>query len=124
MRLRVTSLSGGLVEVALSEPDGTASQGKRDPNVQFIHESVNDYIESRGLSIVESTPPLIISSESHYRMLRTCVSYSKTAEVLELANEVVNFDWWNHSDRDRTLSAYPFLEYAVDHIWRHLGRCD
>ena len=90
MKKQVTSLSGGLAEVK-HQKFGTI--------VQFIHQSVNDYLLSKGLKFLisatedigtqASTQPDSSSTgsvigKSQHRLTKTCINYLKLEEVVQI----------------------------------------
>ena len=92
----LTSTSKGLVEVCHSECQST---------VQFIHESVNDFLlRSKRLQTIDSTLAPNISGTCHDRLITCCFScIEMTATVPER----------------RFLWEHPFLEYAATYVFEH-----
>ena len=130
MRLLVTSLSGGLVESVVfndDEPYERTSRFKRNwPGsfkVQFIHESVNDYVRSNGLSAIGSYSAFDIVGNSHSQMWKACVNYFKTEEIRKLADRIEgeHLPWGRKS---KYLDLKPFLEYALVYWWQHLRQAE
>jgi hypothetical protein len=90
------SLSGGLIEVK-HQNDGN------DGNVvQFIHQSVYDFLEQGGLGSLASSP-IGLLAQSHYRLSRSCISYFALEEVPSS----------DLSDPDIMMRNFPFIDYAV-----------
>ena len=120
MDLLITSLSGGLVEVAVS---GESAEAQPVRIVQFIHESVNDYIRSKGLSALTDSPSPGFFEDGHYRTSRACLNYIKTAENLKLAddrNVAIGRDSSVTDQLTRKVFKVPFLRYAGHYLWTHL----
>ncbi|WXC60871.1 hypothetical protein SNK03_006754 [Fusarium graminearum] len=98
----VVSSSKGLAEITKA----------KHPTVQFIHESVRDFlIKDKGLH--ELWPELGADWESfgHDRLKLCCQSYVKFAGTRELPLLQVN-----------TEKSYPFLEYASQFVLHHADR--
>lgn len=65
MEKRVLNLSRGLAEVRKHE---------RNQVVQFIHQSVNDFLVRSGLQILDKSENNIVS-RAHFRLSRSCIRY-------------------------------------------------
>ncbi|OWT42488.1 ankyrin repeats (3 copies) domain-containing protein [Pochonia chlamydosporia 170] len=101
MRRRVQTLSCGLAEVT--------SETKV---VQFIHQSVKDFLVETGLSALAGTPnsaEALASSQAdlegkaHYVLSRTCIRYLAMNEVAQSTMR----------DGNSLKSAFPLLHYAT-----------
>jgi len=100
VRRRIIHSSRGLIEV---------SQGER--RVQFIHESVNDFlVRNRRLQSLERELELNPIGTSHDRLKSCCVSYMlmDAIPVPKDKEEGESFE-----------SRYPFLKYASTHFLDH-----
>ena len=159
MKRLITSLSGGLAEVKYHENEDSRSEGygsegyqkkddvskehesedfesKDDKNgntVQFIHQSVNDFLLSYGLRslaavsmwqffaqnarLSESISDKNILGHSHQRLLKSCINYLKLKEVIKISQDevqVANEDSLIQSDKIHPLQArLPFMDYAT-----------
>jgi ankyrin repeat protein len=69
---RITYLSGGLAEVVRH---GTSF------SVQFIHESVNNYLLTEGISMLGIKPAGNAIGQCHNQMARSCIYYLKCPEI-------------------------------------------
>ncbi|KAM0541674.1 hypothetical protein ACHAPJ_013150 [Fusarium lateritium] len=102
----VTSSSKGLAEITNSSP----------PTVQFIHESVRDFLlKERGLQALWPDLGFEWEGPCHDRLRRCCMEYlNRTTEQVEIG-----------MSRKRKLgsgvsvSACPFLEYAAQQVLQH-----
>jgi hypothetical protein len=96
---RITALSGGLAEVVPSE---AAKNDKDDEDdsftlstvfhlidevpehkkviVQFIHESVKDYLQQEGISMLGINQDGSVAGQCHHRMTRSCIYYIRCRE--------------------------------------------
>ena len=98
MEKRVKSLSRGLAEIQLHEDI---------PVVQFIHQSVNDFLFDDGLQILfgESWQSLDLAiGLAHYNLSRSCIRYIDMEEIVRQKN----IDW-----EEAANSELPFLDYAT-----------
>ena len=116
----VLSSSKGLAEV---------TQGKKAPKaaksseriVQFIHESVRDYLLKDG-GMNELWPDLALNMEaqSHEQLKECCLFYLKhqatTRRIRTPDHELKNIDFNEASSLSQSL---PFLEYASQHVLFH-----
>src|SRR5205814_4077080 len=69
MEKRIIGLSGGLAEV-------------RHHKVQFIHQSVNDFLTTGGFRYLDPTSNEDLIGLGHHRLSRSCISYLRLGEVL------------------------------------------
>jgi ankyrin repeat protein len=98
MEKRVKSISRGLAEIQLHDDN---------PVVQFIHQSVNDFLFDDGLQILsgESWQSLDIAiGSAHYNLSRSCICYIDMKEIVRRKST----DW-----KEAAKSKLPFLHYAT-----------
>ncbi|TGJ64637.1 hypothetical protein EYR41_010681 [Orbilia oligospora] len=102
----VTSSSKGLAEITKSNP----------PTVQFIHESVRDFlVKDRGLQELWPDHGVDLESLGHERLKECCNAYIGHRSAVEAARtrivgeEMTQLTW----------IKYPFLEYASQNILFH-----
>ena len=79
---QIAHLSAGLAEVVRRERHHYA-EGKDIINVQFIHGSVNDYLQKEGLSMLGITQAGSVVGQCHKHIARSCVYYIKCPEHVE-----------------------------------------
>ncbi|KAH7131158.1 Pfs, NACHT and ankyrin domain protein [Dactylonectria macrodidyma] len=99
----VISSSKGLAEITKS---------KEQPTVQFIHESVRDFlIKDKGLH--ELWPDLGFDWEipSHERLKQCCSAY--------IDNHLARISMVNSDEEGEISKQFPFLEYASCHVLYH-----
>ncbi|RHZ57220.1 uncharacterized protein CDV56_100992 [Aspergillus thermomutatus] len=104
----VISSSKGLAEITKS----------KQPTVQFIHESVRDFlVKERGLR--ELWPDLGFNweSSSHEKLKQCCDSYMNHPLVRASVSKLLSGAKPN--PRTGILREYPFLEYASQHVLYH-----
>jgi ankyrin repeat protein len=112
MEMLTKSLSGGLVEVKLRSNCSI---------VQFIHQTVNDFLLSGGLQLLASTTQEvgtmtsdIILARSEQRLSRSCINYLSFEEI---QREIIHF---TEGSKDK----YAFLEYATKSLFVHAERAE
>ena len=99
MNTLIVSLSGGLAEV-----------GPRK-HVQFIHESVNDFLREDGFRCLGFMYDDDSISEGHYRLCLSCLNYLKPVEIRGLEKP------WTPIGLHRGLEErFPLIEYAT-RLW-------
>jgi ankyrin repeat protein len=101
IRRRITDSSKGLIEIRKGEEE----------TVQFIHESVNDFLlRNKRLETLDSGLESNAIGASHDRLRACCMSYLMIKE-LPLPE--------GRPHVDELGSIYPFLEYASTHVLEH-----
>ncbi|KAL3481918.1 hypothetical protein BJX99DRAFT_243296 [Aspergillus californicus] len=104
----VISSSKGLAEITKSQK----------PTIQFIHESVRDFlIKDKGL--LELWPDLGLDSESpsHETLRQSCSLYmNRTSGLAAISKQLAEADPKGHMEISK---EYPFLEYATQHVLDH-----
>jgi ankyrin repeat domain-containing protein 50 len=128
MEKLITSLSGGLAEV---------KHQLHGNNVQFIHQSVNDFLLSNGLNFLVSvsvnalgqgsTPLMSLSSNeiigrSQHRLSRSCINYLKLEEVLR---EYINTDSRVEYKQIQSFrQKLPFMDYTTKSWFLHAEKAE
>ena len=98
----ITSISKDLIEVR---------KGKEE-TVQFIHESVNDFLlRNKRLQTLDPSLEQQAIGGSHDRLMACCMSYIMIKELKPLVNDMPH--------RTKLAFNYPFLEYASTYILYH-----
>lgn len=108
----------------LSSSKGLAETTKsKNAKVQFIHESVRDFLlKENGISEIWSHPGSNIRGESHERLKTCCLNYM----AIDIYSHV-DFDeplpkassYEAATLRKSTVDAFPFLKYAVRNVLHH-----
>ncbi|KAF5556295.1 ankyrin 3 [Fusarium napiforme] len=110
----ILSSSKGLAEV---------TGVKKDQTVQFIHESIRDFLlKDRGLRVILDTSGDIIA-ESHDQLKRCCYRY--TQSYME-QNGLPESDSKHHLAKTRVVAdiEFPFLRYAVQNVLYHANAAE
>jgi hypothetical protein len=91
--------------------------------VQFIHESVRDFLlDYGGFRLIEPNSKEDFHCQSHQQLTHYCLQYMKSAVLLD---EPIPAVQWRPKSRMETsfsvtsLNNYPFLEYSVLHVLDH-----
>ncbi|OAL56703.1 hypothetical protein IQ07DRAFT_554869 [Pyrenochaeta sp. DS3sAY3a] len=103
----IIDASKGLLEITTS----------KIRKVQFIHESVRDFLFKEG-SLATIWPDLKsnLEGQSHEQLKRCCIEYLNSRAVHPLTIYLMDLV---PVDRERFLSDFPFLEYAVQNVIYH-----
>jgi ankyrin repeat protein len=103
----VISNSKGLAEVTKS----------KQPTVQFIHESVRDFlVKERGLHELWPDLGFDWESSSHETLKKCCDSYLNHTSVRASVRKVLSH---RHELQSSVSNEYPFLEYTSQHVLYH-----
>lgn len=128
MEKRIREHSKGLVEIAPAE-DGKYAQNSvrsRKAVVQFIHQSVRDYLTANGFSFLRDSRRCIQRADGHEFIKTACFNYLRIKD-LEAVLEV-DFRVYAKFDLDSQLSkleiSHPLLEYMVQYIFEHAAKAE
>ncbi|KAJ5159295.1 uncharacterized protein N7500_008946 [Penicillium coprophilum] len=112
MLRRINALSGGLAEVITS--------GDNSETVQVVHQSVNDFLRTKGLRILCQNIGMSISSmnedkilsQCHAALYRSCLVYLATAHIPAESQELKR-------NKDDLIQDHPLLEYTTVNLFIH-----
>ncbi|CAI7630932.1 unnamed protein product [Penicillium pancosmium] len=118
MKRKLKALSGGLVEVVSGEMDFEDSLwGFEGPLqlVQVVHQSVNDFLSTKGLELLRLSVDKSSSleydmapfSQFHATLYRSCLVYLATANTPRKLT------------KKKLIQSYPFLAYATKNLFIH-----
>jgi ankyrin repeat protein len=113
----------------LSSSKGLAEMTKsKHPTVQFIHESVRDFLlKGNGLDSLRSHLNKNFPGSSHERLKECCQTYAEV-DISEYLSSDTKQPVPSSKEADRTrllVSAkFPFLEYAVHNVLHHAETAD
>ena len=113
MKRTVTSLSGGLAEIRDYQDSQT---------VQFIHQSVKDYLVRSGLPNLDSSLSDNVIGRSHFRLSRSCVKFFTLEEVLRHGTKKLNYDYLfrgRYRAKEEIENLFPLLNYSVTNWIAH-----
>jgi ankyrin repeat protein len=126
----ITSTSRSLIEIVnikesiFDFPPFKRRKG-RAVKVQFIHESVRDFLLSvKGLQLLDSSLKQLVGN-SHGRLARCCYSYImmkslKSVEEQTAEHEKEIWGWGWSRAKEELEQLYPFLSYAGEFILKHI----
>jgi ankyrin repeat protein len=118
MKRFILNSSKGLAEVTKS----------KSPTVQFIHESVKDFLlKENGLREIwpdlgTNFEPRFLEGASHERLKQSCLSYTRVdiASSLEIAGSLPTANTQQAAElRQSANQKFPFLEYATHNVLYH-----
>ncbi|KAJ9654751.1 hypothetical protein H2198_006269 [Neophaeococcomyces mojaviensis] len=134
MKVRVKSLSGGLVEVVRDHDGDDGDDGDDDQErVQVIHQSINDFFLSRGLTLLASLQHEVSAVSSVSRMAfkqaevvgqcqanlyRSCLNYLATEDVEVNDRHRTGF-YEENEERKEIVSSWPLVHYATINLFVH-----
>ena len=103
MKLRICDLSTGLAEVL--ENNGTSI-------VQFIHQSVKDFLLERGLQILDKSFAGAVAGGGHFWISRSCIKLFHMEEVQKAALALEHMNRWV-SHKLENQDYFALLKYSV-----------
>lgn len=112
MKLFILSSSKGLAEL---------TRGKK-PTVQFIHESVRDYLRETGFCVLSPDLHSSLVGSTHEYLKRCCSQWmaDSVIEQLSLPQNLPKAKSQEAKElREKAATYFPFLEYSVDHLVHH-----
>jgi ankyrin repeat protein len=114
MEKRILSLSGGLAEVKHHDDEYT---------VQFIHQSVNDFLTAAGFRYLDPTPTDDLIGLGHHRLSRSCINYLKLKEIRQQEDRM-----WDQPpdflEPHPLVQEFPFVEYATECWFLHSEKAE
>ena len=116
----VCDLSKGLAEV---------SARRSSRIVQFVHQSVRDFLLERGFQILDGSSAGTAVGRGHFWLSRSCVRYLLMEEFLDFATPPSKISRPFESTavwQDRILLGEdcPMLDYSVEYLFRHVQKVD
>lgn len=120
MGKRIREHSKGLVEIAQD------SVRSRNAVVQFIHQSVKDFLTANGFSFLRDSERCTERADGHEFMKKACFNYLRIKDleaVLEVDSRVnAQFDLRSHFSK--LVNDHPLLEYMVEYIFEHAAKAE
>lgn len=108
MRKSIISLSGGLAEIKDHSQDAPIN------HVQFIHESVNDFIREDRFTCLEIPFSGDYIGQGHYHLCMSCLNYLKLEEL-----QVPKTESPSSAEKDEFENHFPLVKYAATHWFSH-----
>ena len=127
MEKRIRQHSKGLVEIAPMPEDDRYAQDtvrSRKAVVQFIHQSVRDFLTANGFSFLRHSRRCTERADGHEFIKKACFNYLRIKD-LEAVLEVdfrVNAQFDLRSQFSNLVPNHPLLEYVVRYIFEHAAK--
>jgi hypothetical protein len=102
---QIISLSGGLIE---------SKQHRRGQILQFIHQTVNDFLLRDGLGFLDMETRCNPIGQGHRKLSIICANYIRLAEVND----------WNKPDAEAIKAQLPFVDYAARYWFLHAEKAE
>ena len=129
MEKRICEISKGLVEIKFlpeTDPGSQGAEARAPPatTVQFIHESVRDFLQATGFIVLQPSCPNQ-TADGHEMMKRICLTYLKVREVTVLQYVLEPFieSEWEHQ-MPSLFEDHPLLEYTVNYLFTHAAHAE
>ena len=131
MEKRIREHSKGLVEIARSaEDDHDSQQSDADQDsalseekvVQFIHQSVKDFLTADGFSFLRDSGQQTHTGNGHEFIKTVCLNYLRNEDVEAIS--LVDFSVSHSLNRRTLLADHPLINYAVNYIFLHAARAE
>lgn len=113
MEMRIKDLSGHLAEIVTRD-------GRRV--IQFMHQSIYDYLLEGGLKILDTLPHTTHTSISwaHFRLSRSCINYFTMPEIHKRVTELeANGSLGVDEKMGIIENEFPFLRYSIGAWYWH-----
>ena len=123
MEKRIREKSKGLIEIVEPPEEYNAFKAltERRPIVQFIHQSVRDFLSRDGFDSLRRCELPNDAASGHEFIKTACFNYLNTTDIKNVP--IIDFRFYSNIGVRRkmpTLSEdLPLLEYAVDHLFPH-----
>ena len=123
MEKRIREKSKGLIEIVELPEEYNAFKAltERRPIVQFIHQSVRDFLSRDGFESLRRCELPNDAASGHEFIKIACFNYLNTTDIKNVPK--IDFRFYSNIGVRRkmpTLSEdHPLLEYAVDHLFPH-----
>ncbi len=118
MEKRIREHSKGLVEIA-----GVDSFPRRTV-VQFIHQSVNNFLTADGFSFLRDSRQQTHDGDGHEFIKTACLNYLGTEELETLPLVDLKVDGQFDDGLRSQVADQPFLEYMVQYIFPHAAQAE
>lgn len=128
--------SQGLIEVKQEKLDENRYTSDSDENnssdreatraiVQFIHESVRDFlVQGKGLERLDAPNGDMAIGKGHDLLAKACFNYLKFEEVCQITSPGDFLEEFTFDEFDCLSATYPFLYYAVNYMFKHAEKAE
>ena len=128
MEKRVREHSKGLVECAQLYHGKQVRGSARSPEavVQFVHQSVRDFLTADGFSCLSDTERPTQNAKGHEFMKTTCLNYLRAKELDAMLDIDVRVgeEPWGRTDVSTITAKHPLLQYAAHYVFPHAAQAE
>ena len=129
MEKRVRKHSKGLIKIAQLPGEDAHSQApvKLDGFiVQFIHQSVVDFLAADNFSYLRDSEECTHSADGHEFFKNAYLNYLsiKDFKAISIVESRVNFQFRYRSEGPQLIAAHPFLQYIVQYLFLHAAQAE
>jgi hypothetical protein len=114
MKRLIRSYTGGLAEVK----DHPLNDEGQSTTVQFIHQSVNDFISKDRFNCLGVSSGEDMVGKGHYRLSRSCINYLKLTDTRREIG-AMGLLHMNRFESRHFVQKAPFADYASIHCFIH-----
>ena len=113
---RVCDLSRGLAEFE--------EQSNKQRVVQFVHQSVNDFLLERGLRLMDSSTNTSVVAQGHFEISRSCLNSLSMEEIVRWCSEYRRYPQLRDSLSKILDNVLPIWRYAAMYWITHVRRVE
>lgn len=125
MEKRVREHSRGLVEIIGPSKDYGFHQHSARSNVQFIHQSVKDFLITDGFSFLRDGRQRTHDADGHEFFKTACLNYLKIEDFNAMIVSLRVDDQFRSLNEGREMKAeYPLLNYMARYIFPHAAQAE
>lgn len=128
MEKRIREHSRGLVEIVGSSKADELPQHStrsRKITVQFIHQSVRDFLVADGFSFLRDGRQRTHDADGHELFKTACLNYLKIKDFSAIIVSLsVNGQFQGRNEDTELGAKYPLLEYMVEYIFPHAAQAE
>ena len=125
MEKRVREHSRGLVEIVGPSKAYGLHQHSARSNVQFIHQSVKDFLIADGFSFLRDGRQRTHDADGHEFFKTACLNYLKIEDFNAMIVSLRVDDQFQSLNEGREMKAeYPLLNYMVRYIFPHAAQAE
>ena len=120
MERRIREHSKGLVEIIPWPEDDESAQGSAQSTkarVQFIHQSVRDFLTAAGFSFLRDSRWRTHDADGHEFIKLACLNYLRTKDFEPML-------FGRRSQVSNLRNDHPLLEYVVQYIFPHAAQAE
>jgi ankyrin repeat protein len=117
---RIRSRCGGLLETKASVDASNSGKGPSNMVVQFIHQSVKDYLSIRQESSSKILGSKELTAQGHKNFTQACLHYLSINDLRDLPSRLETLYHIPKSEKQLLFTKeFPFLNYSVSYWIQH-----